>query len=72
MRNDILKNALSELKSHGIEPIIVHGGKHIKVTWSYQGKNRTLVVPYTPSDYRAIRNNRSALRRILRQDGIAV
>ena len=45
------------------------GGKHLQVRWTAPGgQTRTLVVPGTPSDWRAVENTRHDLRKILRGD----
>lgn len=63
---EILSETLETLRDLGLIPTITHG-KHIKVRWIKDGRRRTLVLSATPSCRRAIYNNRSELRRLLRQ-----
>jgi hypothetical protein len=44
-------------------------GRHVKVTWTANGRRRLLIISKTPSDSRAAANSRSALRRLLREEG---
>ena len=69
-KNKILQSAVNELKSAGIEPEIVKGGKHIRVKWEHNGHSRHMTVPVSSSDYRAAKNNIAGIRRILRADGL--
>ena len=59
----------AELKEYGISSWVENRGKHIAVAWTYNGKARTLICARTPSDYRAILNQRGELRRMLKADG---
>ena len=43
------------------------GKKHPKVRWRYKGKRMLVTVPRTASDYRAIKNATSMLRRQMRE-----
>lgn len=70
MNNEILENALNQLKSVGIEPKVWKGGKHTRIAWEHKGQYRAHTVPISPSDHRAAMNNRAQLRRILREDGL--
>lgn len=67
--NEILENALNQLKSLGIEPKVWRGGKHIRLAWDHNGEYRAHTVPQSPSDHRSALNNRAQLRAILRKDG---
>jgi hypothetical protein len=57
----------------GAKPQVRNGGKHskhIKIDWlDCHGGRCTLVVPCTPSDWRARANARAMLRRLLRRSG---
>ena len=68
------RRSLAELAKAGIcDPVVVSGGKHLQVRWTAPGGLlRMLVVPGTPSDWRAAENTRHDLRRILRADGMLV
>jgi hypothetical protein len=46
---------------------LVHGGKHDRLIGAYAGRLICLIVPATPSDYRASRNARAFLDRALRR-----
>lgn len=72
MNNECLNAAVTELRGAGIEPRIEHGGKHIRVLWEYQGRERMYVTGNTPSDWRAPLNVRSDVRRMLRKDGLTI
>jgi len=68
-RNECLTAVLRALDAAGVEPIIWHGGKHIRVAWhNPHGKQRSVTVPFSASDWRAVRNARADVRRLLRQD----
>ena len=68
-RNPCLAEVLRALDSAGVAPIVWRGGKHVRVRWrNRQGEWRSYTVPLSPSDWRAVRNTRADLRRILRRD----
>jgi hypothetical protein len=67
--NELVREAIDTLTSHGFTPAISNGSKHIKVTWVDDSRRQVFVVPCTPSDYRTRANSRAALRRLLRQAG---
>ena len=68
--NECVDAALAELAAAGITPAVEQGRKHIKITWQHNGEPRSYVTATTPSDYRALLNVRSDVRRILRLDGV--
>lgn len=71
MKRTILDTALRELERAGIRPEQWVGGKHIRLRWSSPtGRPRYLTVSCSPGDYRAEKNNRARVRRILREDGL--
>ena len=68
-RYDPTEATVSELQAAGIEPTAIKvGGKgHYKVYFNLCGKSRFIVCANSPSDWRAERNSRSLVRRILKQ-----
>jgi hypothetical protein len=75
MRNECLAAALRELDAAGVRDIEqVNGGKHLQLRWRVNGHAalRMYSLPVTPSDWRAPRNTRAEIRRILRADGVLV
>ena len=67
--NETTDMVQAELKEYGINSWLEDRGKHIAVAWTFNGKPRTLICARTPSDYRAILNQRADCRRMLRADG---
>ena len=65
MSNDCLDVVLAEIEAAGLTPVVRHAGKHLKVFFGA----RQITVARTASDKRAVMNNRSLVRRLLRQDG---
>jgi hypothetical protein len=67
--NEIIKRLERELAALGLEATIEHGGRHPRVIWTdpIDGQLRKLVIPGTPSDWRAPRNAVCGLRRLLKQ-----
>jgi len=61
-RNDTLKLATDMLRRNRIEYRIVQG-RHIKLRFQHHG-HQQMIIPRTPSDWRAIKNMRANLRRI--------
>lgn len=70
-RNPSLLAVTGPLKDAGVPYTIIHG-KHLKVQWLASGERRCVIASRTASDYRADRNNRALVLRILRQDGVLV
>lgn len=70
MGNECLEDALAELRAVGISPEVSHGGKHIRIHWTYNGAPRSHTIPKTSSDWRSPMNNRSQLRTTLKRDGL--
>jgi hypothetical protein len=63
----LVEDALAALRAQGIAATVEHG-RHIKVRFTNaQGKRCLLVVAFSPSDRRAIKNSRAVLRRLLRR-----
>lgn len=65
MSNECLDVVIAEIEAVGLTPTVKYGGKHMKIFWL----NRQVSVAKSASDKRAVMNNRSLVRRILRQDG---
>jgi hypothetical protein len=66
---DPTEATVAELRAAGIKPTEVkqtHKGHH-KIYFNLNGKRRFIVCANTPSDWRAEHNNRSTVRRILKQ-----
>jgi predicted Ser/Thr protein kinase len=55
------------LDSAGIQHTRLHRGKHEAVEFLIEDERQTFIIPGSPSDWRAPRNARSQLRRMLRQ-----
>ena len=60
--NDCLKLATAMLRRNHIEYRIVQG-RHIKLRFQHHGQKQ-MIIPRTPSDWRAIKNMRANLRRV--------
>lgn len=45
-------------------------GGHMRVRWTHEGKLRSILTSWTPSDHRSTLNARSKIRQILREDGV--
>ncbi len=67
-RHELLRDTIALLHKKGAVHIRHrHGGKHIRVTAEYRGTMIRVAVPRLASgDWRAGRNNRALVRRILR------
>lgn len=57
----------SALREEGFSFMIDYGRKHVKVTWFANGRSHVYHCAKTPSDWRALINCRSRIRRMLRQ-----
>ncbi len=68
--NDCIEAVCAELRSVNIEPTVHTGGKHATITWQFNGKERHYSAPLTPSDWRAAKNSRTDIRKVLRNDGL--
>lgn len=56
-----------ELEAHGVHKVALErGGKHPRLVFTHEGKERSLVFPCTPSDPRSVANTLADLRRLLR------
>jgi len=67
---EIKRAVLAELGRLGIRAQVVYGGVHPKVIWEHNGQMRVQILPGSPSDFRAKRNNICSLKRQLRKDGV--
>jgi hypothetical protein len=67
-RNPILLRTLAELKAAGAEWIEHwHGGKHIRVSATYNGRKVTTTIALSPRNpWRAARNHAAQTKRMLR------
>ena len=73
MKNKELGAVLQELKDAGIhDAMVARGGRHLQVRWRTTNGQRTYTVACSGSDWRGARNARSAVRRLLRGDGLLV
>jgi hypothetical protein len=63
--NPLVLEALDTLKARGFVPVVRNGGKHFKITWVDHGRRFLLVVSRSPSNFRAERNSRALLKRLL-------
>ena len=70
--NPCLQAALGELEAAGIRGVeVVPGGKHPQIRWKVNGHGlRVFSVAGSPSDWRAPKNTRSDIRKVLRADGV--
>jgi len=65
MKHEILEEALSAIRAAGFEPNIVRN-RHYKVSWiDRHGRKQTLIVAFSPSDYRTRVQSRALLPRLL-------
>jgi hypothetical protein len=67
--SELVDDAVTLLRNHGLVPTVANGGKHVRVRWFDQGRRFTLFIPASPSDRRSRLNSRAVLRRILRNNG---
>jgi hypothetical protein len=65
-RNECLDVTLRELRAAGVHNVALEHGRHIKVRFTLDGKERHIVVAVSPSDHRARTKARSFARRFLR------
>jgi hypothetical protein len=73
VKNACLDAATDELAAVGIRSTtVVHlGSGHTQVRWRYNGSEERFVnLASTPSDFRAPRNVRAEVRRLLKEDGL--
>jgi hypothetical protein len=63
--NPLVLEALDTLKARGFTPVVKNGGKQFKITWVDSGRRYLLVISRSPSSFRAERNSRALLKRLL-------
>ncbi len=56
-----------ELRQAGVTYQIEHGGKHLKIRYTLNGRSGMYVVAVSTSDWRAHKRARAGIRRLLRQ-----
>jgi hypothetical protein len=64
-RNELLREALEMITARGYAPVVRNGGKHLKVSWSANGRRHTVTISSTPSARCARIQSRAILRRLL-------
>jgi hypothetical protein len=64
-KNPVLCAVRVILEDHNIEYSVSNGGKHLRVDFQFKGIRRRHTVPLSSSDWRAARNARTQVRRIL-------
>jgi hypothetical protein len=64
---ELVSDACAILAAHGFTATVDSSGRHLKIRWTdARGRQRFLVAPQTPSDFRTRLNSRATLRRLLR------
>lgn len=63
---EFLQKHTDLLDCHGLAYSVDRSGKHLKLRVELPYGPRSMVLPRTPSDYRAIHNSLAHLRRLLR------
>ena len=66
-KNPVYEAISRELDDAGIRHTRLQRGKHQAVEFDIGGERQLLIMPGSPSDWRAPRNARGHLRRVLRQ-----
>lgn len=67
--NECVETILSELSERGIKGRVEHRGKHLAVCFTAGGRSFQYFTASTPSDVRAVHNDRADIRRMLRSIG---
>lgn len=68
LRRPLLRDTIDFLKSNGAQDSKPsHGGKHLKVRFRFASQNLVSTVSVSPSDWRVGRQQRTQLKRILRE-----
>lgn len=61
------RELIRELTAVGLRPRLRRTpGDHYRIEWEQWGKSYFILTASTPSDYRAVRNARARMRRLLR------
>jgi hypothetical protein len=66
-KNEVYDAVVRELDDAGIRHTRSHRGKHEAVAFVIGGQQQLIIVPASPSDWRAPKNARCHVRRVLRQ-----
>jgi len=66
--NGLVRDALSMLEQRGFVPVVGTRGKHFKIRWVDGNRTFTLIVSRSASDWRAQRQSRAVLQRLLRRE----
>lgn len=69
-RNEDVEMLMEELERHGLRGELGERGKHLEIAWNAPAGRRFIIIAKTPSDWRGSMNSRSALRKLLRADGL--
>jgi hypothetical protein len=70
-KNPVYSAIAAELDAAGIRHIRTVRGKHEAVTFDLGGRRQCIIMPSSPSDWRAPHSARSHLRRVLKAGGTA-
>jgi len=65
-KNECLIAITDVLDEAQIAYIVKHGGKHLQILFTVNGRNQKCFCAVTPSDVNAQHNNRARIRRMLR------
>jgi hypothetical protein len=65
-KNECLTAVTDVLDDAQIAYIVKHGGKHMQILFTVNGRDHKLFCAATPSDWRAQHNKRAQIRRLLR------
>lgn len=66
MSQSLRRETTDFLRDYGATHISVEpGGKHPKIRFTFKGKDHSIVIPGTASDYRALENQKADIRRLL-------
>lgn len=72
-KNPQVQAIVEELEKFSIPyRIEITGSNHIKVRWNFNSVPRWCLAAGSPSEYRGVKNSRSRVKRMLREDGFSV
>jgi hypothetical protein len=66
-RNEVLLAITNVLDEAMVAYVVRHGGKHLQVVFTVNGRNQKCICPVSPSDVNARHNARAHVRRMLRE-----
>jgi hypothetical protein len=66
-KNECLTAITGVLDAAEIVYVVRHGGKHLHVLFTVNGRNRKCVCPASPSDVRARQNAKAGPRRMIKE-----